>query len=96
MTLSEIYCAEYLERIFYFALKKTGNEDDAGDLAGDISYEILRSLHRGIVPEHFSAESDAADIDAMADLLSDDGTTENALVLEEDLMLMRRELAFIR
>ena len=117
MTLSETYCTDYLEKIFYYALKKTGNEADAGDLAGDISCEILKSLHRGAKPLNFSAwvwkiaanvygrwakkrwysaESDAADIDAMADLLSDDETTENALVLQEDLTLMRRELAFIR
>ena len=117
MTLSETYCAEYLEKIFYYALKKTGNEADAGDLASDISYEILKSLSRGTQPVSFSgwvwkiaanvygrwakkrwysAESDAADIDAIAELLADEENLENALVLQEDMMLMRRELAFIR
>ncbi len=117
MTLSEIYCAEYLEKIFYYALKKTGNETDAGDLTSDISYEILKSLHKGTEPDNFSgwvwkiaanvygrwakkrwysADSDAVDLDSMTDLLADDENTENALVLAEDLALMRRELAFIR
>ncbi|MBQ3177370.1 MAG: sigma-70 family RNA polymerase sigma factor, partial [Clostridia bacterium] len=44
----------------------------------------------------YSAESDAADIDAITELLADEENLENALVLQEDMMLMRRELAFIR
>lgn len=32
----EEYCENYLEKIFYFCLRKTGNESEAEDLAGDI------------------------------------------------------------
>lgn len=55
MTYAETYAEEYLGKIFYYCLKKTGNEDDAGDLASDISCEILTSLHRGTVPEKFDS-----------------------------------------
>lgn len=55
MTYAETYAEEYLGKIFYYCLKKTGNEDDAGDLASDISCEILSSLHRGTVPEKFDS-----------------------------------------
>jgi len=49
------YCEEYLEKVFYFCLRKTGNEQDAEDLAGDIGYEVLASLRRGVQPDNFSA-----------------------------------------
>ncbi|MBQ0124869.1 MAG: sigma-70 family RNA polymerase sigma factor [Clostridiales bacterium] len=46
---------EYFGKIFYFSLKKAGNEQDASDLASDICYEIVASLHRGKKPENFDA-----------------------------------------
>lgn len=53
MTLAEYYCAEYLGKIFYYCLKKTGNEDDAGDLSSDISCAVLTALHNGTEPQSF-------------------------------------------
>lgn len=54
MTLTERFCSEYLEKIFYFCLKKTGNEHCADELASNISFEILKSLERGIKVENFT------------------------------------------
>ena len=55
MSLRDTYADEYLGKIFYYCLKKTGNEDDAGDLAADISCEVLSALSRGNVPGNFDA-----------------------------------------
>ena len=55
MNLTEHFCEEYLTKIFYFCLKKTGNEADAGDLSGIISLEILNSLSRGTKVNNFNA-----------------------------------------
>ena len=49
------YCEKYLEKIFYYALKKTGNEQDADELASNISYEIVSALHKGISPSSLEA-----------------------------------------
>ena len=54
MTLTERFCSEYLEKIFYFSLKKTGNEYCADELASNISFEILKSLERGVKVENFT------------------------------------------
>lgn len=53
MTLTELYTEEYLEKIFYYCLKKTGSEDNAADLAADISCAVLTALHRGTEPKSF-------------------------------------------
>ncbi len=55
MTDIELFTKEYLSRIFYFCLKKTGSEQDAADLAGEISFEILKVLSSGESPREFSA-----------------------------------------
>lgn len=49
------YCDHYLEKIFYFALKKTGNEHDANELASNISFEILTALGKKTIPKSFDA-----------------------------------------
>ena len=52
-------CAEftqgYMEKLFYFCLKKTGKSDEAEDLTQDIALNILAALQKGTVPVHFSA-----------------------------------------
>ena len=53
MTREEYFCSEYMSSIYYFCLKKTGNENEAEDLAGEISLEILKALKKGILIEHF-------------------------------------------
>ena len=55
MTLLELYTEEYLGKIFYFALKKTGNPDDADDLASDVSLAVVSALRGGREPENFDA-----------------------------------------
>ncbi|MBQ4350289.1 MAG: sigma-70 family RNA polymerase sigma factor [Clostridia bacterium] len=55
MTLLELYTEEYLGKIFYFALKKTGNPDDADDLASDVSLAVVAALRGGREPENFDA-----------------------------------------
>lgn len=58
MTVSELiklYTNDYMGKVFYFCLKKTGNEYDAEDLTQDISFCILSELHKGTIPSHFSA-----------------------------------------
>ena len=49
------YAENYMGKIFYFALKKTGNHHEAEELTSDISLNILSALHNGIVPQNFSA-----------------------------------------
>lgn len=52
---AETYCEQFLEKVFYFSLRKTGNEHDAEELAGEISLEVLASLKRGAKPQFFQA-----------------------------------------
>lgn len=49
------FTENYLGKIFYFCLKKTGNGDSAEELMQDIALNIIVSLNKGIIPEHFSA-----------------------------------------
>ena len=44
------YTENYVEKIFYFCLKKTGSVYDAQDLSSDITVNILQSLNKGIIP----------------------------------------------
>ncbi|MBQ9746895.1 MAG: sigma-70 family RNA polymerase sigma factor [Clostridia bacterium] len=55
MTYAERFAEEYHGKIFYFFLKKTGNEHHAEELASDIGFEVLSALARGNVPAEFSA-----------------------------------------
>ena len=55
MSYVKEYCDNYLGKIFYFALKKTGNEHDADELASNISFEILSALSKGTEPKSLDA-----------------------------------------
>ena len=55
MTREEYYCNEFLDKIYYFCLKKTGDVLSAEDLSSEISTEILSALHKGVLPEHMEA-----------------------------------------
>ena len=55
MTYAEHYAAEYLGAIFYYCLRKTGSEQEAEELSSDITIAILQELHKGTIPESFSA-----------------------------------------
>ncbi len=51
----DILTKEYMQKLFYFCLKKTGNRNEAENLASDIILNILTSLDRGNIPVNFSA-----------------------------------------
>ena len=53
--LMEEFAENYIEKLFYFCLRKTGNIYEAEDLASDIALNVLTSLKRGIIPTSFSA-----------------------------------------
>ncbi len=53
--LSEEFTKNYMEKLFYFCLKKTGSTEEAEDLASDITVNILSAIRKGVVPESFSA-----------------------------------------
>ena len=49
------FSENYVEKLFYFCLKKTGNQDEADDLTQDITLQIVAALNKGTVPDSFSA-----------------------------------------
>ena len=53
MTREEYFCKEFVEKIYYFCLKKTGNVQEAEDLSSEIAVEILSALGKGTIPGHF-------------------------------------------
>jgi RNA polymerase sigma factor (sigma-70 family) len=55
MDYAQEYCKNYLEKVFYFCLRKTGSEKDAEDLAGDISLDILSAISKGVCIFSFQA-----------------------------------------
>ncbi len=46
---------DYVEKLYYFCLKKTGNTTEAEDLASDITLNIITALRKGTIPTSFSA-----------------------------------------
>lgn len=53
-TLTDDYILSYMEKVFYFCLKKTGDRREAEDLAQDISLNILIQLKKGNEPRDFA------------------------------------------
>ncbi len=49
------FAENYMEKIFFFCLKKTGKQTEAEDLTQDIALQILTALNRGQSPTNFSA-----------------------------------------
>ncbi|MBQ8747882.1 MAG: sigma-70 family RNA polymerase sigma factor [Clostridia bacterium] len=49
------FTENYMEKLFYFCLKKTGNSLDAEDLTQDIALHILTGLNKGTIPVNFPA-----------------------------------------
>lgn len=110
------YAEQYMEKIFYFALKKTGDSHEAEELTSDISLNILYALHSGTAPrsfpawiwqiarnrycfwteqKHRSLENQFSSEDLNTDIYSNDKNIEDIVIHEEELSLLRRELAFI-
>ncbi len=49
------FAENYMEKLFYFCLKKTGNHSEAEDLTQDIALQIITALNKGTIPTSFSA-----------------------------------------
>ena len=54
-SLTRDFSENYMEKIFYFCLKKTGNNNEAENLTQDIALNILTELNKGNIPEKFHA-----------------------------------------
>ncbi len=52
--LIEEFVDSYMEKLFYFCLKKTGNSLEAEDLTQDIALQIITALNNGTIPTSFS------------------------------------------
>ena len=53
--LAEEFVEQYMEKLFYVCLKKTGDSHEAEDLTQDIALQVLTALQGGIEPRNFSA-----------------------------------------
>ena len=49
------FVEHYMEKLFYFCLKKTGKNTEAEDLTQDIAIQIITALNKGTIPTSFSA-----------------------------------------
>ncbi len=49
------FTESYMEKLFYFCLKKAGKADEAEDLTQDIALNVITALNSGTVPVSFSA-----------------------------------------
>ena len=53
--LTSEFTESYMEKLFYFCLKKTGSHIEAEDLTQDIALQIITALNKGTIPTSFSA-----------------------------------------
>ena len=49
------FAENYIEKLFYFCLKKTGSHTVAEDLTQDVALQIITALNKGTIPTSFSA-----------------------------------------
>jgi len=49
------FAEEYMKKLFYFCLKKTGSHAEAEDLTQDIALQIVTALNNGTIPTSFSS-----------------------------------------
>ncbi len=110
------YCRDFMEKVFYFCLRKTGSTQAAEELCSDISLAVIAALRKGVRPENFAAwvwqvarnrHADYAESrrktrersagEDISEYELEDGSEhfEDRLIREEELKLIRRELAFI-
>lgn len=59
------FVENYMGKLFYFCLKKTGDQTRAEDLTQDIALVILTALRKGTVPETFRRGSGRSHATAM-------------------------------
>jgi RNA polymerase sigma factor, sigma-70 family len=115
-SLISIFAEQFIGKLFYYCLKKTGRKEEAEELTSDIAVCVISALRGGIEPIYFSAwiwriahnrwtawvdrkrrynESvSGADFDIQALKLTDETVPEDDFIQNEDLRLLRRELAF--
>ena len=53
--LANEFAEQYMEKLFYYCLKKTGSAACAEELAADITLQVISALAKGTVPQRFSA-----------------------------------------
>ena len=46
LRLRDLFVSNYLEKLFYFCLKKTGDAREAEELASDISLDVLTAIEK--------------------------------------------------
>lgn len=115
--LVQDFVENYMEKVFYFCLKKTSNQYDAEDLTQDIALNVIDGLNKGTVPNNYSAwvwkvahnvyskwatnkrirrekinSIDIYDIEIIDESLN----VIDEIIHDEQLALLRRELAFIK
>ena len=111
------FAENYMEKLFYFCLKKTGNHIEAEDLTQDIALQIITALNKGTIPTSFSAwvwqiarnryalwakkkhsRNELVTGDHIEDYEIEDESEKilDEMIHEEQLALLRRELAFIK
>ena len=107
----------YMEKIFYFCLKKTNNRLDAEDLTQDIALNIIDGLNKGTIPNNYSAwvwqiarnvyskwatikrirRENINSIDVYdVEIEYESKSIIDEIIYDEQLALLRRELAFIK
>ncbi len=53
--LIDEFATRYMESVYYYCLKKTGDSHEAEELASEITLHIVTALYSGKVPTHFHA-----------------------------------------
>ena len=53
--LIDEFAENYMEKLFYFCLKKTGSQIEAEDLTQETALQIITALNKGTIPTSFSA-----------------------------------------
>lgn len=115
--LVQDFVDNYMEKIFYFCLKKTSNKYDAEDLTQDIAFNIMDGLNKGTIPNNYAAwvwqiarniyakwaiqkrmRSENINSTDIYDINVADGRNSmiDEMIYEEQVALLRRELAFIK
>lgn len=113
--LIKIFSADYVQKLFYFFLKKTSSTEDAEDLTSETAICIITQLRKNTIPVYFSAwvwkiarnryckwaakkHYEAVSVSG-ADFQEDDVCTNTSIeeqyVMNEEKILLRRELALI-
>ena len=49
------FTENYMEKLFYFCLKKMGDNQAAEDLTQDIAFNVINSLNKSNIPDNFPA-----------------------------------------